>query len=102
MKRLALGAVLFLALTLPSLARAELVPGSAGATDSLLAVGADGLPRVAFVAADGSIVFAARSAEGSWAEQTVPARCAARKPSSVSSSARPEPSSCSRRPTAAA
>jgi hypothetical protein len=63
-KRLALAAVLFLALTLPSLARAELVPGSAGATDSLLA------------AADGSIIFAARSAPGSWAEQTVPAPAA--------------------------
>ena len=73
MKRLALGAVLFLALTLPSLAHAELVPGSAGAKDSLLAVGADGLPRIAYVAADGSIVFAARSAAGSWVEQTVPA-----------------------------
>jgi hypothetical protein len=71
-KRLALGAVLFLALTLPSLAHAELVPGSAGAMDSLLAVGADGMPRVAFVAAGGSIVFAVRSADGSWAEQTVP------------------------------
>jgi hypothetical protein len=31
------------------------------------------LPRVAYVAADGSIVFAVRSAAGSWAEQTVPA-----------------------------
>jgi hypothetical protein len=72
-QRLALGAVLFLALTLPSLARAELVPGSAGATDSLLAVGADGMPRVAFVLADGSTVFALRSPEGAWAEQTVPA-----------------------------
>jgi hypothetical protein len=72
-KRLALGAVLFLVLTVPSLAHAELVPGSAGAKDSLLAVGADGLPRVAYVAADGSIVFAVRSAAGSWAEQTVPA-----------------------------
>src|SRR5207302_6074347 len=71
-KRLALGAVFFLALTLPSLARAEPVPGSAGATDSLLAVGADGLPRVAFVAADGSTVFAVRSTDGLWAEQTVP------------------------------
>ncbi len=77
-KCLALGAVLFLALTLPSLARAELVPGSAGATDSLLAVGADGLPRVAYIAADGSIVFAVRSAEGSWAEQPVPAPAGSR------------------------
>lgn len=73
MKRLALGAVLLLTLTLPSLARAELIPGSEGAKDSLLAVGADGLPRVAFVAADGSTVFAVRSAAGSWDEQTVPA-----------------------------
>ena len=73
MKRLALGAVLFLALTLPSLGHAELVPGSAGAKDALLAVGADGLPRIAYVAADGSIVFAVRSAAGSWAEQTLPA-----------------------------
>jgi hypothetical protein len=70
-KRLALGAVLFLALTLPALAHAELVPGSAGAKDSLLAIGADGLPRVAYVAADGSIVFAMRSADGAWAEQKV-------------------------------
>ena len=73
MRRLALGAVLLLGLTLPSLAHAELVPGSQGATDSLLAIGADGLPRVAFVAADGSIVFAIRAADGSWATQTVPA-----------------------------
>jgi hypothetical protein len=71
-KRLALGAVLLLTLTLPSLARAELIPGSPGATDSLLAVGSDGLPRVAFVASDGSTVLAVRSAVGSWAEQTVP------------------------------
>jgi hypothetical protein len=72
-KRLALASALLVGLTLPSLGRAELVPGSAGATDSLLAVGADGLPRVAFVASDGSIVYAMRSAEGSWSEQMVPA-----------------------------
>ncbi len=71
-KRLALGVVLLSALTLPSLASAELLPGSAGAKDSLLAVAADGSPHVAFVAADGSIVLAARSADGSWAEQTLP------------------------------
>jgi hypothetical protein len=75
-KRLALASALLLGLTLPSLARAELVPGSAGARDSLLSVGADGLPRVAFVAADGSIMFAVRSAAGSWAEQTVSAPAA--------------------------
>ena len=72
MKRLALGAVLLSALLLPSLAQAENVPGSAGATDSLLAVGTDGLPRVAFVAADGAVVLATRAADGTWVEQTVP------------------------------
>jgi hypothetical protein len=77
-KRQALGAALFLALTLPSLAHAELVPGSAAAEDSLLAVGADGLPRVAFVASDGTIVLAVRAAGGSWAEQTVPAPAGSR------------------------
>jgi hypothetical protein len=75
-KRLALGVVLLSALTLPALARAEPVPGSAGARDSLLTVGVDGLPHVAFVAADGSIVLAARSADGSWAEQALPAATA--------------------------
>jgi hypothetical protein len=72
-KRLALGVVLFSALLLPSLARAELVPGSTGSTDSLLVVGADGLPHVAFIAADGTIVLAARSPDGVWTEQTLPA-----------------------------
>jgi hypothetical protein len=73
-KRLALGVVLCSALLLPSLAHAELVPGSANATDSLLTVGADGAPNVAFVAANGTIVLAARSsADGSWSEQTLPA-----------------------------
>ena len=71
-KRLALRAVLCSALLSPSLAPAETVPGSAGATDSLLAVGADGLPRVAFAAADGSVVLAARAADGTWAAQTLP------------------------------
>jgi len=71
-KRLALGVVVLSTLALPSLARAELLPGSTGATDSLLAVAPDGTPRVAFVAADGSIVFAARAADGTWAEQTLP------------------------------
>ena len=72
MKRLALGAVLLSALLMPALARAETVPGSAGATDSLLAVGADGQPRVAFAAANGSVVVATRAADGTWAEQAVP------------------------------
>jgi hypothetical protein len=72
-KRLALGVVLLSALLLPSRDPAELVPGSAGETYTRLAVGADGLPHVAFAAADGTIVLAARSADGVWAEQTVPA-----------------------------
>ena len=72
MKRLALAAVLLSALLAPSLAHAENVPGSAGATDSLLTVGSDGLPHVAFAAANGSVVLAARSADGTWAEQTLP------------------------------
>ncbi len=71
-KRLALAVVLCSSLTLPSLAHAELIPGSPGVTDAQLAVGSDGLPRVAFTTPAGSIVFAARSADGSWAEQAVP------------------------------
>src|SRR3954452_11650231 len=72
-KRVALGAGFLLALLLlPPLARAELVPGSAGATDSLLAVGADGSPRVVFDAANGSVVLAVRATDGVWAEQTLP------------------------------
>src|SRR5436305_6492742 len=47
-KRLALAVALLSAVALPSLAHGEIVPGSACATDSLLAVGADGLPLVAF------------------------------------------------------
>jgi hypothetical protein len=76
-KRLALAAVLLSALAVPALARAELVPNSAGATDSLLAVAPDASPRVAFVASDGSIVFGTRTADGVWQEQTVPSTLAA-------------------------
>ena len=70
--RLALGALLLVAaLSLPGVARAELVPGSAGAQDALLAIAPDGSPRAAFVAADGSLVVATRTADGIWSAQTV-------------------------------
>lgn len=77
MKRLALGVVLLSALLVPALARAETVPGSAGASDSLLAVGSDGQPRVAYAAANGTIVLATRAADGTWAEQTLPGQTGA-------------------------
>jgi hypothetical protein len=79
MTRLAFGAVFLSALLAPSLTHAENVPGSAGATDSLLAVGTDGLPRVAFAAANGSVALAARAADGTWAEQTLPGTSGALK-----------------------
>jgi hypothetical protein len=53
------------------LAQAENVPGSAGASDAMLAVAADGSPRVAFAAADGSLVLGTRSVDGTWTEQTI-------------------------------
>lgn len=53
-------------------ARAESVPGSAAASDAMLAVAPDGTPRVAFAAADGSLVLATRGADGTWADETVP------------------------------
>src|SRR5689334_15420078 len=59
------------ALLLPGVARGETIPGSQGASDSALAVAADGSPRVAFVAADGSVQVATRAADGSWASQPV-------------------------------
>jgi hypothetical protein len=37
----------------------------------MLAVAADGSPRVAFAAADGSLVVGTRSADGTWSEQTI-------------------------------
>ena len=52
-------------------ANAESVPGSAGATDAMLAVAPDGSPRVAFAAADGSLVVASRSADGIWSDEGV-------------------------------
>ncbi|MHB8470777.1 MAG: hypothetical protein ACYDCH_13645 [Gaiellaceae bacterium] len=71
MKRAAFGAVLLSALLLPGLARAETIPGSLGAQDSLLAVAGDGTPRVAFVAADNSLQVAQRSPAGVWSAQPI-------------------------------
>jgi hypothetical protein len=59
------------ALAAPGLARAELIPGTTGAQDSLLALRSDGTPLVAYVAADGSVVLESRSAAGSWTPQPV-------------------------------
>lgn len=84
MRRLALAALVFSALLLPALARAETVPGSAGATDSVLAVGADGQPHVAYTAANGSIVVAARTPDGIWSPQTLPLGVLAKPPALVS------------------
>ena len=70
MTRAAFGVVaLASALLLPGLARAEVVPGSQGAQDALLAVAHDGSPRVGFVAADGTVALATRGADGTWAAQ---------------------------------
>lgn len=76
MKRLALvvavASALFAAgLSHTGVARAENVPDSAGASDAMLAVAADGSPRVAFAAADGSLVLGTRSGDGTWTEQTI-------------------------------
>ncbi|HEY5057779.1 MAG TPA: hypothetical protein VII51_02065 [Gaiellaceae bacterium] len=71
MTRAALVAVVASALLVPGLARAELVPGSQGAQDALLAVAPDGSPRVAFVAVDGSLQVATRAADGTWAAQAL-------------------------------
>src|SRR5579859_6927009 len=56
-RRLVLGAAVIVALAAPGLARAELIPGSAGAQDSLLAIRTDGTPLVAYVAADNNVVL---------------------------------------------
>ncbi|HVM57366.1 MAG TPA: hypothetical protein VMT74_07880 [Gaiellaceae bacterium] len=73
MKRLALAVAAASALVSAQagIAGAESVPGSAGATDAMLAVAADGSPRVAFAAADGSLVVASRTADGIWADEDV-------------------------------
>lgn len=71
MKRLALGVAVIAALGAPGLARAELIPGTTGAQDSLLAARSDGTPLVAYVAADNSVVLASRSAAGAWTTQPV-------------------------------
>jgi hypothetical protein len=69
---LAVASALFAAgLGRAGLAQAENVPGSAGASDAMLAVAADGSPRVAFAAADGSLVLGTRSLDGTWTEQTI-------------------------------
>ena len=75
-KRLALAVAVASALFLvglgrAGLARAENVPGSTGSSDAMLAVAADGSPRVAFAAADGSLVLATRAVAGGWTEQTI-------------------------------
>jgi hypothetical protein len=66
-----IGAAVIAALAVPGLARAELVPATTGAQDSLLAIRSDGTPLVAYVGADGGIVLASRSAAGSWTAQPV-------------------------------
>jgi hypothetical protein len=75
-KRLALAVAVASALFAAGLghaapARAENVPGTGGASDAMLAVAADGSPRVAFAAADGSLVVGTRSVDGTWTEQTI-------------------------------
>jgi hypothetical protein len=70
-RRLALAAAVLAFLAAPGLARAELVPGSAGAQDSLLAIRSDGSPLVAYVAADGTVAVATRAADGTWSTQPV-------------------------------
>ena len=71
MKGVALAAAVLAAFAAPGLARAELIPGSAGAQDSLLAIRSDGTPLVAYVAADNSVVLGVRSAAGTWTTQPV-------------------------------
>ena len=68
----AASALLAGSLALAGRARAEGVPSSAGATDAALVVAPDGSPRVAFAAADGSLVVSARAADGTWSDQTLP------------------------------
>ena len=70
-RRLALAAAVVAAFAAPGLARAELIPGTAGAQDSLLAIRSDGTPLVAYVAADNTVVLATRSAAGTWTAQPV-------------------------------
>ena len=83
MKRLALAAAALTALAAPGLARAELVPGSTGAQDSLLAIRSDGSPLVAYVAADSGVVLAARGTDGTWSTQAVPMPALTARPAVV-------------------
>lgn len=71
MKRAALGLAILSALLLPGVTRAEVVPGSQGVQDSLLATAPDGSPRVGFVAADGSLNVASRAVDGTWSTSAV-------------------------------
>ena len=71
MKRLALAAFVASLLFVPGLARAETLPGSQGSPDASLAVAPDGSPRVAFVAADGSLQLAGRTPDGVWSAQAL-------------------------------
>lgn len=71
-RRIALAVVLLSPLVLGSIAQAEVVPGSQGAHDTLLATAPDGTARVAFIASDGSVVAAARDPSGIWTSQVVP------------------------------
>ena len=74
MKRLAVAvasALFAVGLARAGLAQAENVPNSVGASDAMLAVSSDGSPRVAFAAADGSLVLGTRAADGTWSEQTI-------------------------------
>lgn len=71
-KRHALAAALLCVFALPGVARGELVPGSSGAQDSLLAVAADGSPLVSFVDASGTIELATRTVDGVWTVAPLP------------------------------
>jgi len=73
-KRLALAAALLCTLALPALAHAELVPGTVGAQDALLALEPDGSPLVAYVDATGAVGVATRSADAVWSSRSVPVR----------------------------
>jgi hypothetical protein len=68
-RRVALAAAVIAALAAPGLAAAELIPGTTGAQDSLLAIRTDGTPLVAYAAPDNSVVLASRSAAGGWTAQ---------------------------------
>ena len=74
--RLAACVAAALALSLPAAARAELVPGTAGALDGALALSADGVPQVAAIVG-GRLVLASRGGDV-WTTSTAPALPSAR------------------------